>query len=138
MANSSSSSILATYVTIEGTLSISTNAAGTTTYYNLSLPGSSNQGSISNPAPAIAEKLESGKTYSVTGYYVYVSGTSYFNVVATDVVEAGSSPSTPTPPTGDGSITSNIKNLKAGDNLTATAIVTAQASTGLVLTDNAG
>ena len=35
-------------------------------------------------------------------------------------------------------LTSNIKNLSAGSNLTATAVVTAQSGRGLILTDNAG
>lgn len=133
VSGSSSTTVLATYVTIEGSLTISGN------YYNVVIEGSNNKGSISYPSPAIKEKLEDGKSYKITGYYVYISGGSYFNVVATDVVELGAAPENPSTPVPDNTdITSNIKNLKAGDTLTATAIVTAQASTGLILTDNAG
>lgn len=40
--------------------------------------------------------------------------------------------------TGDTAITTNIKNLTLNQNLTATAVVTAQSTRGLILTDNGG
>lgn len=119
-----SGNMLATYVTISGTMSISGS------YYNVIIDGASAQGSVYYVSDEVKAKLENGVAYTLYGYYVAVNGstTKYFNIVVTDAVKAISK----------GDLSDAIKDLSVGDNLSATAVVTAQCVRGLILTDNAG
>ena len=76
------------FVKLTATLHVSGN------YYNLAVEGSSNNGSIVSPADANLS-LADGATVSLTGYYLYTSGsaTKYISFIATslnyEVVSAG-------------------------------------------------
>lgn len=78
--------MLASYVSIEGTLNISG------TYYNIILEGASAQGSIYYVSDDVKSKLENGKSYKFYGYYIAISGstTKFFNLLVTDVVATSS------------------------------------------------
>ena len=73
--------ILATYVTIEGKLSISGS------YYNVIVEGTDVQGSVYYPTDQVIGMLEDGKTYKLTGYFTAISGSStkYFNIIVTGI-----------------------------------------------------
>ena len=95
-------------------------------------------------------QLEVGANVVVTGKLVNYNGTFEFTTGSSIVSYNGEggndtpgednpgddNPGTDNP--GDGELTDNIKNLKVGNTLTATAVVTGQASRGLILTDNGG
>lgn len=68
------------YVTITGVLSKSGD------YYNIEIPDSKRTGSIAY-ATADYSSL-AGKTIDVTGFFAGISGSSYFNIVATEVKES--------------------------------------------------
>ncbi|MCH5237823.1 MAG: hypothetical protein J1E95_08505 [Muribaculaceae bacterium] len=118
----------AAYVAIQGDMSISGN------YLNVVIEGASAQGSVYYATDDIKSKLVNGESYTFYGYFVAVNGSStkYFNILLTDVGPAGGEVS------GNVSLTDNIKGLAVGDNLTATAVVSAQCTRGLILTDNGG
>ena len=114
--------MLATYASFAGKLSISGN------YYNVEIPGATAQGSLYNLTDEIKAKISDGGSYYFYGYFMAVSGSGkYFNLLVTDVE-----------PVYTGELTSSIKDIATGDNLSATAVVTAQCSRGLILSDNAG
>lgn len=71
---------LATYVTLTGDLSISGN------YYNMTIEGTTNMGSIYYPNDAIKAALSTGTNITVKGYAMAVSGGKYYNVIATEAV----------------------------------------------------
>ncbi|MBQ9147240.1 MAG: hypothetical protein IJX68_05930 [Rikenellaceae bacterium] len=73
---------LATYVTLTGDLSISGN------YYNMTIEGTTNMGSIYYPNDAIKAALSTGTNITVKGYAMAVSGSGskYYNVIATEAV----------------------------------------------------
>lgn len=76
----SSTLTTASYVTIEGSLSISGN------YYNINIPGvTSGQGSLYTPTDALKGQLADGNTYKFTGYYTGVTSGKYFYMVLTSV-----------------------------------------------------
>ncbi len=70
------------YVTITGILSKSGN------YYNIEIPDSKRTGSIAYAAADYSSFV--GKTIDVTGFFAGISGSSYFNIVVTEVKESGS------------------------------------------------
>ena len=72
----------------------------------------------------------SGSLTDYNGTYEFATGSQILSYTAPEVDD--------TPSTPDTELTDNIKNLKVGDELTATAIVTAQNATGFVITDQAG
>lgn len=69
-------------ISFVGTLSVTTNTKGVT-YYNIIVPGSSNQFSLTSVTGALAATLENGKRYNFTGYIVDVSSSKYGNVYLT-------------------------------------------------------
>ena len=71
---------LATYVILTGDLSISGN------YYNMTIEGTTNMGSIYYPNNDIKAALTTGTNITVKGYAMAVSGGKYYNVIATEVV----------------------------------------------------
>lgn len=71
---------LATYVTLTGDLAISGN------YYNMTIEGTTNMGSIYYPNDAIKAALSTGTNITVKGYAMAVSGGKYYNVIATEAV----------------------------------------------------
>lgn len=72
--------LLAQYVQLEGTLSISGN------YYNIAIEGTEKQGSVYYAPSYIKEQLTDGETYTFTGYFVAVTGKGqYFNILLTGV-----------------------------------------------------
>ena len=81
------------YVQIQGKLSISGK------YHNVAVEGATLVGSLVSPATDLSEL--NGKTIKVTGYYLYINGSStkYANILVTSVeeVEGGDVPPTPTP-----------------------------------------
>lgn len=71
---------LATYVTLTGDLAISGN------YYNMTIEGTTNMGSIYYPNNDIKAALTTGTNITVKGYAMAVSGGKYYNVIATEAV----------------------------------------------------
>lgn len=71
---------LATYVTLTGDLAISGN------YYNMTIEGTTNMGSIYYPNDEIKAALSTGTNITVKGYAMAVSGSGvkYYNVIATE------------------------------------------------------
>ena len=85
-ADSFVSSPEAGYVQITGELSVSQNSSGT--FYNVIIPGANSaQGSISYPRDTDALAPYDGTTVTVSGYYVGISGSSYLNIMLTDIKE---------------------------------------------------
>ncbi len=70
------------YVTITGILSKSGE------YYNIEIPDSKRTGSIAYAAADYSSLA--GKTIDITGFFAGISGSNYFNIVATEVKESGS------------------------------------------------
>lgn len=83
--------MLAKYVELEGTMSISGN------YYNIIIPGSDNcQGSVYYAPDFVKSLMADGNTYKLRGYFVAVTGKGkYFNLLVTGV----NAPSTKSMPT---------------------------------------
>ena len=79
------------------------------------------------------DQLQVGATVVVTGNLVNYNGT--FEFTTGNYITSYEAPATKSRAE---SLTSNIKNLSDGATLTATAVVTAQSTRGLILTDNAG
>lgn len=126
---------LAVYMTLDGEISISG------TYYNIAVDGATAQGSIYWIADDMKNDVVDGESYRFYGYFIAVSGsaTKFFNFVMTEAIplsEVGDDTPGTTP--GSTEITDNIKNITKGQTLTATAVVTAQCSRGLILTDKGG
>lgn len=72
--------MLATYISLEGTLSISGN------YYNLNIEGATHTGSIYYAPDFVKSRLTDGAKIKLTGYFVCVSGSAkYFNILVTGV-----------------------------------------------------
>ena len=70
----------AQYVSFEGTLNINGN------YYNIDIPGVENgQGSLYTPTDELKALLETGKTYTFTGYFTGITSGKYFYMVLTSV-----------------------------------------------------
>lgn len=114
----------AVYVTFSGTPIISGN------YVNIDFPDAT--GNIQGSAYQIPTDLQAecaqyaGKEVIFTGYFVSVSSSRYYNVLITGVQEKPE-------------ITSALTaDLKTGDTVTATGVVTAICTRGFILTDNAG
>lgn len=83
------------------------------------------------------DQLQIGATVTVTGSLVNFNGT--FEFTSGNYITAIEAPATKSRSHKTrASLTSNIKNLTEGQTLTATAVVTAQSTRGLILTDNAG
>lgn len=82
------------------------------------------------------DQLEVGATVVVTGKLVDYNGT--FEFTSGSYLTSYEAPATRAHKTRAANLTSNIKNLSSGQELTATAVVTAQSGRGLILTDNAG
>lgn len=90
------------YVEYEGTLSSGE-------YHNVTITGTTNQGSIQYPAEELKTTLTAlnGKYVKVTGYTIGVSQSKYLNTMATSVVETtATEPETPDTP-----VTPTVKNL---------------------------
>ncbi len=108
------------YVEYEGTLSSGS-------YHNVTIAGTSNQGSIQYPDEELKATLTAlnGKTVKVTGYTIGVSQNKYLNTMATSVVEGTATepepeqPEPETPVEGDYTLISDIASLTAGDYLMA-------------------
>ena len=130
------SSIKIQYVQYEGTLTISSGK-----YYNVTIAGTSNQGSVQYPAEDLKTTLTSldGKYIKVTGYSIGVSQSKYLNTMAVSVEEAtapetpenpggGETPETPetpdTPATGAYTKIEKVANLVAGDYFVAGYLTT--------------
>lgn len=71
---------LATYVSLTGDVTVSGN------YYNITVDGTTNQGSIYYPTDEIKAAITTGTNITVKGYAVSVSSSRYYNLVATEVV----------------------------------------------------
>lgn len=69
----------ATYVTLTGDLNISG------TYYNITVEGTTNMGSIYFPSNEIKAALTTGTNITVKGYAIAVSGGKYYNMVVSEV-----------------------------------------------------
>ena len=78
------------YISMTGVLSTSKNAAGDLTYYNITVPGATMQGSVSLPPASLGLDALVDKQIKVTGYYNGISGSStkFQNVIATKVEES--------------------------------------------------
>lgn len=89
-AVSNTQNVLATYVSLQGTLNLSGN------YYNINIPGSNYQGSFYTPTDALKNEISDGKTYTFTGYFTGITSGKYFYMVLTNVesVNAGNSGNT--------------------------------------------
>lgn len=75
---------LAQYVQFTGTVSISGN------YYNITVPGAETAiGSGYMVPDYIKAQLEDGKEYTITGYFMAISGGKYYNVTITEVAAPG-------------------------------------------------
>ena len=102
---------LASYVSLEGELSISGS------YYNVIVEGAEVQGSLYYATDAVKENLVNGNIYNFTGYFMAVSGstTKYFNIVVTGVelVEDNSS-NTPEAPEGIITVAEALQLLENG------------------------
>lgn len=87
------------YVTITGALNISGN------YYNVTIDGTEIVGSIVSPDEALKAQLTTGKSYAITGYAIYVNGstTKYMNILPISVAD----------PTGINGITTDTANENA-------------------------
>lgn len=114
--------MLAQYVKVTAKVSISGN------YINLIFDGATAQGSVYYAPDFIKSQLTDGEEVTLTGYFVAVTSSGkYFNILVTGVGDDDTV-----------KISDSIKNLAKGDELTATAVVTAQCTQGVILTDNAG
>lgn len=71
---------LATYVTLTGDLNISGN------YYNVTVEGTTNMGSLYYPNNDIKAALTTGSNITVKGYAMAVSGGKYYNMIVTEAV----------------------------------------------------
>lgn len=72
------------YIQIRGVLTISGN------YYNVNVEGATTAiGSIVYPSDELKEKLSNGSTYDFSGFAMYVSGSKYVNIVATEAKLVG-------------------------------------------------
>lgn len=78
------------FISMTGVLSTSKNAAGDLTYYNITIPGATMQGSVSLPPASLGLDALVDKQIKVTGYYNGISGSStkFQNVIATKVEES--------------------------------------------------
>ena len=87
------------YVTITGALNISGN------YYNVTIDGTEIVGSIVFPDETLKAQLTTGKSYAITGYAIYVNGstTKYMNILPISVAD----------PTGINGITTDTANENA-------------------------
>lgn len=75
-----SGDLLAEYISLEGTISVSGN------YYNLAIDGAQHTGSIYYAPDFIKSHLTDGAKVKLTGYFVCVSGgAKYFNILVTGV-----------------------------------------------------
>ena len=93
------------YVTITGNYSVSSGK-----YHNLAISGATRKGSLTYPIDVPAEYQ--GKNLDVTGYFVGISGSVYFNILATDINVSDVQPEIP-----DGisvSMIDKVENLTAG------------------------
>ena len=78
------------YVSYTGTLSISGY------YYNVAIDGAETAvGSISYPAEGLVDTLLNNKQVTVTGYFIGVSSSKYFNTMATSVTAADAAATAP-------------------------------------------
>lgn len=80
-------STTATYICFTGTLS--TSKSGSTTHYNMTVPGATMQGSISLPLESLGLDAMEGKLIEVTGYYNGPNSSKYQNIIAVSVAESG-------------------------------------------------
>jgi len=80
-------STTATYICFTGTLS--TSKSGSTTYYNMAVPGATMLGSISLPLESLGLDAMEGKLITVTGYYNGPNSSKYQNIIAVSVAESG-------------------------------------------------
>nr|QJR98303.1 DUF5017 domain-containing protein [uncultured Muribaculaceae bacterium] len=72
--------MLAQYVELPGTLSVSGN------YYNVNIEGTSYQGSVYNAPDFVKSQLKDGDKVTLMGYFVAVTGKAkYFNILVTGV-----------------------------------------------------
>lgn len=115
----------AVYVSFTGVPVVSGN------YVNFNFPdsdGGNIQGSAYQVPDALKEKCSelNGKECVVTGYYVSVSSSRYYNVLLTDIQEVPELTSVLTP------------ELKTDDIVSITGAVTAICTRGFILSDNAG
>ena len=83
------------YVSFTGTLTTSTNTAGTTTYYNLAVAGATTKGSIQQPAASLNVDSFKDKQVKVTGYFAgsntTTGGEKLHNLILT-AIEASDAP----------------------------------------------
>lgn len=94
------------YVKMSGKLTKSGN------YYNVVIPGASMTGSLSYPV-SVDASLD-GKNVDIEGYYVGISGTSYFNVLMTNIALSSDQPEEETP--GEGSLTLKFPDDNSSNN----------------------
>ena len=80
------------YVKVKGTLNVSSDDK----YFNLTIAGTENIGSITYPADVDFVKGFNGQEIEVTGFYTGISGGKYFNIMYTKI-NGESAPSAPTP-----------------------------------------
>ncbi len=106
---------LASYVALAGTLSVNGN------YYNVTVDGTTNQGSIYYATDEIKAKAANGDKIVLYGYAVSISSGRYYNMVVTDVVKI-----------------TDIANVELDGEYTMMGQVTALTSNGFVLTDATG
>lgn len=110
------------YIRIQGTLTISGS------YYNIVVDGATRKGSISYPVAGVVDAALNGKVVDVTGYAIGGSST-YVNIMATSVVEAGqTSDITPV----------GVVALSAAGAYTVSGVVAATYAKGFLVTDGTG
>ena len=106
---------LASYVALAGTMSVNGN------YYNVTVDGTTNQGSFYYATDDIKAKVANGDKIVLYGYAVSISSGRYYNMVVTDVVKI-----------------TDIANVELDGEYTMMGQVTALTSNGFVLTDATG
>ena len=83
------------YISFTGVLTTSTNAAGTTTYYNVTVSGATKKGSIQMPVESLNINNFKDKQVKVTGYYAgsntTTAGETLHNMILLAIEESGAS-----------------------------------------------
>ncbi len=107
------------YIKYTGTLAVSGS------YYNVTVDGASTAiGSVQYPLTSLGLADMNGKTITVEGYFVGVSGTKskYVNTMAVKVTEEASTEPDPEPEPESGfALVTNVSELKAGDEIVIVA-----------------
>ena len=123
------------YVKVKGTLNVSSDDK----YFNLTIAGTENVGSITYPADVDFVKGFNGQEIEVTGFYTGISGGKYFNIMYTKIEGASGEPEDPKTPaetvtgTVNDALTGNV-----GDPYEVKGVVAAVNAQSFLLSDETG